>query len=1269
MLKNLVVAIFVILLSFACLRAQVDNCVQNQYKFKYLTIDQGLSNNNIRSICQDSKGFIWFATQNGLNKYNGQTITTYWHDPNDSTSLSSNGVNIVFLDSKNQLWAGAGRGLNRYDANLDKFMRFNHAGLTVPIDEIYTVAEDKEQKLWFGGTSGLYCYNLISGEIIHYSNKMGNTNGLPHNLIYKILVDKNNKVWVSVLNEGLYVLDQNTGTHKVFRNNPEDSTSISGNRIEKLYEDRNGNIWAGTLNEGVNLYKPESQTFERFIPDSNNTYSTRVRAIFEDLKGNLYLGTRSGLYVFDKTLGKFSHYASEENNFSKLSQNSVIESFIDKSGTLWIGTFSGGVNYTYLNKKEFTHYIAGKNDNRYLSGSNIYAITEDDKGNLWIGGDNGLDYLDRNSYTFKYYKSDANNPNSISYNDIKALEWDKKGNLWIGTNLGGLNHYNVKTGRFTRYKHNANDPGSIAGDKIYCLLCDKNNNLWIILNSSNDFQFLNIDVLPDGQDKFIHLKEKSYFGFDQNSNGDVFIGGINGFWTFTRRDSTFRFVEKSQFISNVNTIRIDSKSKIWIGSSLGLTRYNPNDQSFMLFSKSNGHPIDEVYGILEDASGSLWVSTNSGLVKITNVVNNTSDVQFKVYNNHDGLQSKQFNYNAFYKCRSGEMVFGGINGFNTFFPDKIVENRIPAAVVLTDLKLFNKSVMIGENIGGRIILNKSISFTDEITLGPKQNIFTIEFATLQNANPEMFVFKTKLVGLDEDWQLRKPGNNQVTYTNLAPGNYTFMVSAANNDGFWSEEPLMLKIVVEPPIWGTWSFRILAPIVVILLILSVYYYRVRAIKQKNIDLEKTVNSRTQEILEKNNLLVEANSLLYEKQEEIVTQNEELEKHRNNLSVLVAERTVELEIALEKAKESDALKSTFLANMSHEIRTPMNAIVGFSNFLNDTDASPEERNQYVHIIQSNSNMLLKIIDEILDLSLIESKQMKLSNAVFELNMMLDHLYSYYSLNNNNPNVEVLKNNWLEPQNLKLNSDETRFKQIMTNLMDNACKFTPSGTIELGARIEHGLLVLWVKDTGRGIPQNEMGKVFQQFTKVEDDQMGWTSGIGLGLAIAQKTAEALGGHLTADSQEGKGSTFTFIIPMEGIGVNNTEPPIDHPEQPTVNLHGKSILIAEDIEANYLYLEKMLKKTHANVLWAHDGKEAVEIFKNSGPIHLILMDIKMPHLNGYDAAKLIRSIKPDQLIVAQTAYARPQEKFKFYDANFDDYISKPISQSDLIGVLKRFF
>lgn len=1249
-------------------KAQLQYIPQNQYKFRYLTIEQGLSNNYIRAICQDSKGFIWLATQNGLNKFNGQTIVTYVNDAHDSTTISSNILFSVFLDSKNNLWIASEGGLDLYNADYDNFIRFNHKDIPKPLSHIQDITEDKNGNLWFGGITGLYKYNLTTSEITYFSNEAGNPHGIPPSLIYRLLVDRNNKVWISIMDEGLYVLDQSNLSHVQYRSIEDDNTTISSNRIERLYEDKDGNIWAGTFNNGLNLYIEESNSFRRFIPDPNNSYTTRVRAIFEDLKGNLFIGTRIGLYLYNKSTHEFVLYADDAHNFSKLSQNSITASFIDKSSTLWVGTFSGGANYTNLNRKEFIHYISGKDDNHYLWGSNIYAITEDAKGNLWIGGDNGLNYLDRSTYTFTYYLNDPVDPHSLGYNDIKDFEWDKKGNLWIATNKGGLNHYDVGTGRFTAYKHDPDNPASIIGDKVYCLLNDKFNNLWMIISPTSNFDSLYIDILPDGSDEFIHLTENSYFGLDQNDKGDVYIGGVKGFWVFNREDSTFNFIRNEEYIGNTYTIRVDSHGNLWIGSTKGLAGYNMKDKSFKRYSEETGYPFNEVLGVLEDENANLWISTNAGLVKLSNIVADASNPKIRVFDHDDGLQSKQFNYNAFYKSRSGEMAFGGINGFNTFFPEKILENKVPADIVLTGLKIFNTPVPIGEKVGGRIVLEKSISVTDELTLGPNQNIFTLEFASLQNANPGKYTFKFKLDGLDKDWQYRKAINNFVTYTNLSAGDYTFLVSAANSDGFWNEDPVKLKIHVIPHYWKTWWFRIIVGLGIIGLISGIYYSRVNLVRKQNVLLEETVKVRTQEVTDKNMMLQEANVLLREKQDEILAQKNELEQHRKHLTELVNERTAELKKALEKAKESDALKSNFLANMSHEIRTPMNAIMGFTNLLNEADLSDEERAKHIQIIQSNSKDLLKIIDEILDLSLIESNQLKLEQEVFELNVLIDHLYSFYFLNNNILNVKIKKNNSLQDQNLKLYSDSVRIKQIITNLMDNALKFTDGGYIELGAYEDNGNLCIYVKDTGKGIPADSVDKIFLHFTKIEDTDSVWTRGIGLGLAISNNIADALGGKILVDSTIGEGSTFTLNIPYKNIITEKELNAKEIKASVSERWDGKTIMIAEDVEENFLYVKKLLEKTKAKIIWAKNGEQAIQLASENQKINLILMDIKMPKMDGYDAAKQIKKQNPKQIIVAQTAYARTEEKQKFHDENFDEYISKPIDPADLITVLGKF-
>ena len=838
--------------------AQSQQVIQNQYRFKYLTVDQGLSSNGIISICQDSKGFIWIGTNNGIDKFDGQTIVPYRHNPNDSTTISSNIVNSIFLDSKNKLWIATSEGLDLYNSERNNFVHFKLSDIDKQKSNVYKTVEDQDGNIWIGASTGLYAYDQTTLKIQHFSNKAGNQHGIPSNSINELLIDRNNNLWFAILNEGLCQYKLNDNKFTFFKNNPKDPSSISDNNIQHLYEDTKGKIWAGTLNNGLSLYIPENNSFERFIPDSKNSYSTRVRAIFEDPKGNLFIGTRAGLYLQNNSTKEFSYYAHEGHLFSKLSQNSVTASFIDRTGTLWIGTFSGGVNYTNFNKKDFIHYSADKNDNHFLMGGNIYAITEDSKGNIWAGGDNGLNYLDRTSNTFKYYINNPKDSYSLSYNDIKAFEWDKKGNLWVGTNNGGLNYFDVKTGKFKSYINIPNNPNSISSDKIIGLLNDKNQNLWVLSKKNDGYSY--IDILQNGSDKFIHLNEKATLGFDQDNKGDVYFGGTNGFWVFSRKDSLFNFISNDSLIGNVNTIRLDSKNKIWIGSPKGLVRYNPDDHSFIRFSIDNGYPIHEVFGILEDDTKSLWVSTNFGLIKITNVVNDFEKASFRVFDSEDGLQSKQFNYNAFYKCKTGEMIFGGINGFNTFFPNEIVKNVIPPSVVLTDLKIFNTSVPINEKLGSRVILKKSIMVTDEMELGPDHNVFTLEFAALHYANPLKNTFKYMLEGFDKDWQYKKASNNYVTYTNLPAGEFTFIIFASNPDGVWNEEPVKLKITIIPPFWKTiWFYAICVSLISLTLFIA-YKLKTRQLKLSKQLLEKKVQDATSEIEKRNSKLSEAQAKL-------------------------------------------------------------------------------------------------------------------------------------------------------------------------------------------------------------------------------------------------------------------------------------------------------------------------------------------------------------------------------------------------------------------------
>ena len=632
------------------------------------------------------------------------------------------------------------------------------------------------------------------------------------------------------------------------------------------------------------------------------------------------------------------------------------------------------------------------------------------------------------------------------------------------------------------------------------------------------------------------------------------------------------------------------------------------------------------------------------------------------------------------------MYFGGLNGFNVFNPDSLKDNKTVPPVLLTGFLLFNKSVPIGIKDSP---LQKHISQTKKIILKHKQSFFTFQYIALNYIFSENNQYAYMMRGFDKDWNY--VGNKrEATYTNLNPGEYTFTVKASNNDGVWNEEGASIDVIILPPWWKAWWFITLFSVLVASLLTGFYVNRTNRYRKNQIILESMVQHRTRELKEinkaleekqkeinlqkeelekKKNSLQEANTILLDQQKRIIDQNAELDKHRNELESLVSERTRELEIAKKRAEDADTLKSAFLANMSHEIRTPMNAIVGFAGLLNDPDITEEEKREFVGHIRTNSDSLLMLINDILDLSMIEANQITIRKEPFFLNELLDQIYSVHSLHNKKASLEITLNNSLRSENLRLNTDKLRLKQILTNFMSNACKFTDNGTVELGLTKKDDSLNFYVKDTGIGIAGKDIEHLFERFRKLGEDTTSLIRGAGLGLAISKRLAELLGGKIEVFSALGKGSLFTFTIPANIIISHHK---ISAPSAPllfeSIDWNGKNVLIVEDEETNYLYLKRILEKTNASVVWAENGLAAIRHCESGNHFDIILMDVKMPEMNGIEALKILKEKNPNQLVIAQTAYARTEDEIMLRKEGFDDYISKPIRPADLLGLLSRY-
>ncbi|MFC2137575.1 two-component regulator propeller domain-containing protein [Bacteroidota bacterium] len=950
-------------------------------------------------------------------------------------------------------------------------------------------------------------------------------------------------------------------------------------------------------------------------------------------------------------------------------------------------------------KDKFTHYKSFGQLNS-LNNNAVLCFAEDDNDNIYIGTDGGgINIFNKKERNFKYIQNIPGNISSISGNVITALCIDHNGIIWIGTYLKGLNSYNPKTGNIKRYVHNESDQKSISYNDIWYILEDSKHNLWIGTLGGG------LNLFDRKTEEFIHFRHNpdipnslndDYIStLFEDSNEILWIGTENGgvnsyniekriFKAYQREPENPNSLGSNQ----VRSIYEDSRGNMWIGTEGGgLNLLNYEKDEIITYYETDGLPNNSIFSIIEDGNSNLWISTNKGICRFNHAVVSPLNPDFRNYNLGDGLQSYEFSYNSSLKSKTGEIYFGGINGFNVFHPDSIRDNMNIPSVVLTDFKIYYESAQIGAENSP---LEKHISKTEKLEISFKHNVFSFEFTALDMTVPENNKYAYMLEGFDEDW-IYIGNNRTATFTNLDPGDYIFHVKASNNDGIWNEEGTSIIVKIKPPYWKTFWFRILLFLLVAGLLYMIYIIRVTTLKQQRQLLKKKVEDRTVELVDLNSVLEERNTkieeqsaeLLKQKQDlldanlelkeskkEIQLRNEELSKHRNHLEDLIRIRTDELNEAKEKAEEADRLKMAFLSNMSHEIRTPMNAIIGFSSLLKDDAVSDEDKYEFIKQININGESLLVLIDDILDLSKIEANQLQLRNESFNLNSFIDEIYkNWSSLHEKKDKLEIKIKNDLANKDINIYSDKHKIRQILLNLLDNAFKFTEKGYIEFGIELpDDNQVLFYVKDTGIGISKEIVDVVFDRFYKGESQARKLYRGTGLGLAISKRLAELLGGDLWVDSELGKGTTFYLKILINefnqvDIAVSKTE----EKSEISDDFSGKSILIVEDEENNYIFLKAVLKRTNADVIWAPDGKFALNLCKTND-FDLILMDIKMPVMDGYEATKRIKQFKPEQLVVAQTAFARADEEESIRKSGFDDYLSKPIKPDVLINLIRKY-
>ena len=1221
--------------------------------FEHVDHSDGLSQNSVQAILQDSRGFMWFGTESGLNRFDGYEIRQYRPDRRTPGALPGGHVWQVVEDRHGNLWvATEGGGIGQWQRRSDTFRVYRRNPGHDPADKTSLASDlaralaiDDAGKIWIGyRDSGLDRLDPETGTVKHYRHDPADPNSLASDTVYALHIDRDGRLWIGT-ERGLNVLDPATGNFELHTRDPARPGSLSHNAVLAIVEDHTGSLWIGTFGGGVNRFDPATGHFDvhrHDDKDPNSLSNDYVRAVYEDSAKRLWVGTEDGLNLLDRDTGRFFSFRNNGADDRSLAGNFVLSLFEDRGGNLWVGTNSGGVSR--WNPRTWS---LGHHSGDWLESAGVVAFAADGDDAVWIGtmgaglkrlefGSGDITELRHNAGT----AADITNTPGISDDRVMSLLRDRSGELWIGTMTGGLNRLDG-TGRTTTvYRHDPGDPTSLSADGIMSLYEDRRGDVWVgtygggvsrYRRSTGTFVRLADDIEEAGE-----LREARVTAITQSNDGAMWIGtdgmglsrvGVNGSVNHYRHD---RNDPESLSSNRIYALHIDAGNRLWIGTGghgldrMDLPTADPGSVRFVSMDNTRNELGSVVYGIQSDAAGRLWLSTNNGLG-----VFDPANGALNVLRRSHGLQGDEFHFGAHHRGADGRLYFGGANGFNVFDPMAVQENASATPVVLVDFQVLNETVTTAG----------PYEFLESVDLGFDDKVVTFEFAGLNFAQPDDNQYAYRLEGFDEDW-VYAGDRRRVSYTNLNAGSYVFHVKAANNDGIWTEPGLSLPIVVQPAPWATgWAYALYVSAGLLALA-----FGWRRAQQK--------------------LAREA-------------------EYSRALEQQVNDRTRELEARNEKLEELSRAKSEFLAQMSHEIRTPMNGVLGMTELLLGTELREDQRG-FARTIYSSAESLLAIINDILDVSKIEAGKLDVERVEFNIEVLVDETMALLAASARDKGLDFLCRMSLA-DNARVMGDPLRLRQILVNLLANAVKFTDEGQVVLHCSRQgvEGNSVVYhfeVRDTGVGISPDKHQQIFEAFSQEDGSTTRRFGGTGLGLAICKQLVALMDGTIGVDSKPGEGSTFWFTIQLEladgdaDEAVADSRGSLHHSLRRATDasrerLDGR-VLLVEDTPVNQTVAAAMLRKLGCYVEVVTDGAGAVE--RASGPgIDLILMDCQMPGMDGFEATRLIRGNEPageHTPIVALTANALAGDRERCLAAGMDDYLAKPFTLKELAATLSRW-
>jgi signal transduction histidine kinase/ligand-binding sensor domain-containing protein len=1072
-IKGLIAIILICIAGSSQAQAQSQNL-----RFDYLTPKDGLSSNRIWFIHRDSKEFLWIGTDVGVDRYDSRQVHKYRYGENRPGSISSNNTRSVYEDKDKNLWIATSDGLNLYDRSKDNFVIYKHNPAdtnSLNSNSINNLIEDNNGNLWVV-TDGNCLNRLIHGTNkfirYHFENNSKDLFVRPVRMIAK---DSKGYFWIADFNHGLHGFDPENGKFTKFE---DQSIDFGSSCLRSLYVDNDDKVWIATDGSGFFSYDPSTSRFEQFGSkgDGKGTNQNRILDIIPEDENHLLLAVdQGGINRFDKRSRTFEYLMYDEKNTAGLNNNGIWCFHRDSEGILWIGTSGGGINYYNPKKDNFKLFRHNSSNPKSLSNNITLCFYEDHEGLIWIGTDGGgLNRYNPATGEFTVFKHNDSDPFSISGNIVSCLTEDSNHDIWIGTWDAELNRFDRKTGRFYHYTPEKNNASSVSGRTVWNILRDHNSLIWLgVFQVGIDILDINKGVIEKFRTDVNNpaaLSNSVLRIFYEDSEKNMWITTAQGLNFYDRKNNAFKVINFPD--NDIEAFLRDSEGNLWVGShASGIYYCKPDGTLIKRYTTDDGLTGNSIRTIVEDNSGIFWISTSSGISRFDRKTG-----ELRNYSERDGLQGDEFLRQSFLKTRKGEIFFGGYNGFNSFFPDSLKNNDFIPPVYISDFQIFNKPVKFGSPEDA---FSTHISETREIKLTWKQSVFSFSFNAVNYTFPEKNLYAYIMDGFETDWNYTDASRRYVTYTNLDQGEYTFKVRASNNDGIWNEQEVSLKVIILPPWWSTWWFRIILFSSLILIFISISFSRVINLKKQKLLLEKTVALKTTELHELN-----------------------------------------------------ASKDKFFSIIAHDLKNPFNTIIGFSDILKGQLSARDYENseKYAAMINVSAVQTLMLLENLLAWA--NSQRGKIVYTPKQLNMsdlIQEEVFAMKDLASSK-NINILTSFFGD---LLITVDRNMIKTIVRNLITNAIKFTPrNGIVKVNAMQAEKSVEISVSDSGVGMTSYTISKLFKIDGNLSTPGTEMEKGTGLGLVLCKEFVNKHNGKIWVESEPGHGTIVKVLLPSE----NNT-------------------------------------------------------------------------------------------------------------------------------------